>query len=269
MAIDGLFDLALSENPRIDGIQKIAALRDQFIHGFQGFFNEDREQMETAALQIRALLDAVTPLVAELDPTMEIVPGIETAFKIRLFADTIECMELLLRDLNLLIVAVTDWTPDEAPEDGNDTSALSRPSSPTKVTAKPHSGRRFFQFDPLEYVNKLDAVKCEGGIEDEFMQGLAVVLEATEAILKHGAETSNYENASVDKIQSVRVRASFRKGPSLYKEINCKPFDKELGPGQEITDDPRVKLTVVVKALHNAKMRVGEIEKICLKYIIL
>jgi len=170
-------------------------------------------------------------------------------------------MQLMLSDLNMLILAMKEWKADDTPKDGDDDSALRSDDAEEGEKRKPPQ-------TSLAYFSTLDTVNARGGIKEELMECLEYVFNSLRAILKHGEEDNSFEDEHVQKLSHIGVRDSYQRADELYAEINRTPFDTSMKK-LDITDDPRVKMTVALRALHNARIHIGDIEKLCLRYVLL
>merc|ERR1712084_20214 len=100
----------------------------------------------------------------------------------------------------MLIFALKDWVPDPPPKDGNDETALDVDS--TEVVRKLTED----DFDPLDYMNRLKAVKEQGGLRDQLEESINKVFESLYNLLKHDTEGGHFqEEEKTREIMSMSV----------------------------------------------------------------
>lgn len=261
--IDAIFDCIQDDFPRDSAVKKVGSLREALLRAFTAFFEGDLSDMQQASNDARGLLDEAKTLQHEADPEVQLVPCYRTDFKIGLYQDALKVMELLVSDVAMLILAVSSWRVDPPPKDGNDTSAL-------EVQSDDEDGHHDFdELDPLEYLPGLNAVTDPGGLKDELLHAVDIVLASLEAMLGHGSEDNSFQE--VDKtmeLLNMRI-GEFTRGSELYDEINRKPFTAKYMAEGQVCEDPRAKVTMAVRSLERAKVHIGEIEKLMMPYIML
>merc|ERR1711972_884208 len=166
----------------------------------------------------------------------------------------LELFHSLHSDLAMLIFA---------PKDGNDETALEVDTTEVvcrKVTED--------DFDPLDYMNKLQSVVGEGGLQEQLLNSHSKVFDSLYNLLKHDVEGGSFQEE--EKTREIIVMSihggRFQKHEDVYHEINSTPF--VLGSTDEqITQDERVKVTVICRALENAKEHLNEIQTLLSKHI--
>jgi len=262
--IDELFDWLNGKTPRDAAVSNIKTIKDDLEAGFTAIFSSDLEQLEKSLTKAKTTITQAQEYAYEADPSLAMVPGFRTEFKVNLYKVALELFHLLHSDLAMLLFALRDWVPDPPPKDGNDDTALEVQDAPVSPKASDH------EFDPLEYINNLQAVSCPGGIKDQLMDEIEKVFSTLHNLLAHDREGSEFQDASKTKeMMIVSTRGGiFHKHADLYTEINGKPF--VLGTNDEqITQDERVKVTVICRALENTKEHLSEIQTLLAKYIAL
>merc|ERR1712217_308738 len=126
------------------------------------------------------------------------------------------------------------------------------------------------EFDPLAYLNSLQTLHEPDGIRHELFQCLEKVLGTLRNLLDHSTEDNDFQDPEqVREVLMLDTRGGFSKYEQLLSEINRRGFQLACPGEEQITQDPRVKITVVCKAMSNFRAHLGAIEEMIAKYIVL
>jgi len=255
-----LFDAFMGKVPRDAAVENIQALKDGFVNSIDAFFDGDLESMEQSMSMTFDTLTEATTFAYEADPALEMIPGIRADFKISLYNAALKAFRLLHADLSMLLMASKAWEVLDVPHDGNDTS---------QWVANRCGVQSDMDFSVTSYLAALDTIHSNSGdlrgIKDELMQMLELVLDTVKNLLAHGREDNDFQPAEITaKVVNIGT-LGYERESHLYQEIGARPIKSPAA--ESIIFDPRARMTVVVKALVNAREHLVAIEEALSKHL--
>ncbi|CAE8733940.1 unnamed protein product [Polarella glacialis] len=111
MVIDTIL---LHHTPRDVAVHQTAKLGEAMALATKSIFESDLPGVQAAAVEARRRLVMAEGLLVEVDPKLRVIQGLHSPFKLELYTSVLGIAGHMLTDLNLLIVAVKDWTPNES-----------------------------------------------------------------------------------------------------------------------------------------------------------
>ncbi|CAE8718424.1 unnamed protein product [Polarella glacialis] len=106
--------ILMRRTPGDMAVHQIARIGEAMALATKSIFESDLPGIQAATEEARRQLVRAEPLLTEVDPKLQVMQGFATPFKRDLYSSAMDIMGHMLADLNLLIIAVKDWTPNES-----------------------------------------------------------------------------------------------------------------------------------------------------------
>lgn len=225
--------------------------------GFRAFFEGDLEGMEKIIVELRSCLKKANALAPQTNPNLAIVPGVQKQFKFDLFMGVLGKMRLLLSDLEMLLLAMSQGALAKGSEEGR--------------------GKRFY--------NLMNSHPSFSVMKADLLQTQANCFRMLLVVLEHSSE-DRLENEHLTKLEGMTGILELAGADEFYEEVNAsekqersssraeecplpEPEEAELdqrfpSAHQDLTGNNRARLVVAVRALCNATRHTGEIDMLCL-----
>jgi len=228
-------------------VELVRDLGEAFKAGFAAFFESNLPGMQAAARTAAEKLAAAKTMLPECDPAMRLIPCGEEAFPMDLCSSALTTFQRVLSDLNLLIVAVKDWVPNEQVRGAEGQEAEAEAGSDVPKL--------------LEVMNQRPAMQS---VRDQLMRSITV---STHLLL---AALDPTDDGTLDEIdvtmRDLHVHPHLMAGEDLYKQLSavveCHNVARDA---DELTNDIRTRLTIAVRALETSAQHVARLEERCLK----
>eukprot|EP00928_Gymnodinium_smaydae_P082711 TRINITY_DN66004_c0_g1_i1.p1 TRINITY_DN66004_c0_g1~~TRINITY_DN66004_c0_g1_i1.p1 ORF type:complete len:670 (-),score=104.05 TRINITY_DN66004_c0_g1_i1:164-2173(-) len=230
-------------SPRQIAVRHLQELGGSLLESYIAFFRSDVHGMQEAARDAALQLEAAKRLCIECDPKLQIAPCGETPFKLELLQQSLDYLQLVLSDMNMLIMACRDWVFNEA--------VLGDEAQVSEVT-----------FATSEVMHTLHSQMAMQDVRLELMDSLEHAMQALPLILAHGTE-----EPLRDKVRDACTVCDTSKSAAiagLYAQLRGLRSGRSSG-GQELTNDTRARLNVAVRALENTALHLFRIEELCLR----
>jgi len=221
---------------------EVRKLTHCLVEGVGAVFSPDIAQMEKAVKEAAAQMKAAKEVAVECDPKMQLCRGASQPFDVAFCRTCLMHMEIVLAELNLIIAAAKDWVPcvsEDSSDEGNSQD------TPAGILELMHSR------------GSLDKIR------HQLLESFQLVVEVLPEMLEGTFDRKRL--VSVHLAEKARAAKELEGAEALYHE--CAAATQDLPTDtKELTNDPRVRFTIVVRALQNTARHLGNIEEACIKH---
>lgn len=243
-------DLAFkSKKPRELATDAIGDIGKEVIKAYDCFFVLDFHGMKAARANASAKLDQCLALVLEADPKMDLVPGRRIEFKHDLYVDAVASFKLIVSDLSMLILAGESFEHMMQSEGGAKRRTSSGGSAPSQ--------QRLLKllFTNVEHMKT---------VENDVKAILSQTTRVLDAMLRHPDETP-MQGGDIDDIIAQVGTQGLAHLDGLFEELHAKDAIFAWQDKCQLTDDFRVRTSVIVQSLENLMQHMITIRKNVIK----
>lgn len=203
------------------------------VSAFEALFNgKDLSGLKAALDEASTHLSKAKSTVAECEPKMQLIRGRKPPFKLDLARTIILNLESMISEMNLIVTASENW------------SVLG--------FLEADSGQAE-SIGVLELLARMPAMKLA---KDEMMPSVEILATVMPDML------ANVPSAE-DGLQDVRVSKELECANSLYEQLAASAGSFPTQQHTELTDDIRMRLSIVVRCLQHCALYLGNTEERC------
>ncbi|CAE8589628.1 unnamed protein product [Polarella glacialis] len=278
MVIDAIL---LRHTPRDVAVHQTAKLGEALALATKSIFESDLPGVQAAAEEARRRLVMAEGLLVEVDPKLRVMEGLDSPFKLDLYTSVLGIAGHMLTDLNLLIVAVKDWTPNESVrrtdlQEMSDQGLDLQPSPARRLSRQISPGPNLSRLSSLHTLSGkgiLDVLCGPSFAEShqkEIMASVDTIVHALLAILAHKTEEPILE-PSVIALEHIRMARLEEVNLHLLDSARSAFFDdlnQSLSASDEqceLTNNFGARLNVAMRALMSLLQNFSELHQRCLK----
>eukprot|EP00932_Pfiesteria_piscicida_P003198 SRR837773.13109.p1 GENE.SRR837773.13109~~SRR837773.13109.p1 ORF type:complete len:267 (+),score=115.41 SRR837773.13109:79-801(+) len=226
-----LHALCSKTGPKVVFRESLHHLLDSIHGSFEALFDDggDVGRFKECVAETDHHLSRAKLLISECEPKLQFVKGRSPPFKMHLAKAALDYLDSMVSEMRLIVKACEDWKAAERAEDGTEAKSVG----------------------VLELVNGVPAMTQA---ENEIMPAITRMTQIVPRIL-------NFEAGAEQELKD--ITAELRAAPELYSQLTVAarslPYEQK-----ELTDDIRMRLSIVVSCLQNCATYLGNIEQWCL-----
>eukprot|EP00928_Gymnodinium_smaydae_P046398 TRINITY_DN30907_c0_g1_i1.p1 TRINITY_DN30907_c0_g1~~TRINITY_DN30907_c0_g1_i1.p1 ORF type:complete len:924 (-),score=208.05 TRINITY_DN30907_c0_g1_i1:176-2947(-) len=234
--------IILQKKPREFATSEMRTLLRALEEALAAFLRGDLAAATQSTAAAKTSLASCESMAPKADPNLKIVKGRKADFKIDLFKGSLESIRGLVSDFELLLLASCDWVPLHGVE------------LATAVS--------------VDEMSRLDGILNDTPSFKLMAKSLTTRLQtagqALMIILEHDKET-RIEDEIVKRLEDEEI-LELPGGDKVYQELRRKVyFETAVSDNkQQLTNDKRARLSVIVSAMQSAARHCGEVDALCL-----